>query len=333
MSGRGAGPLESYAEALQRAAEFMRGGDDFLVVSHLSPDGDAIGSTAAVGFLLQWLGKSYTLMNVDPPPGKYVPLLGGQNIVVYREAPPARTFRSVIAVDCADMARIGDAREAFADGAQLLNIDHHPTNEGYGAIQLLKPTAAATVQIIYDLAETLGVEWSKPLASSIYGGLLTDTGGFRYSSTTPEVMAIAERMLRFGAEGAALAEQLLEKMSFPQVMLLKEALATLSFTEDRRVAWVSVTRELLSSVGAAEEDTEGLVNIPRNIEGVDVGLLFKEKEAGEVKVNLRSAGRVDVAALAKSLGGGGHVRAAGLTFRGPIDEAVRIVVEAVKRKL
>jgi len=323
----------AYTEALERAADFLRSGDDFLVVSHLSPDGDAIGSTGAVGLVLQSLGKSYTLMNVDRPPGKYVPLLAGQAITVYSESPPARKFRTVISVDCADGARIGEARHCFDDGAQLLNIDHHPTNEGYGTLQLLKPTAAATVQIIYDLAETLGVAWTKPLANSIYGGLLTDTGGFRYSSTTPEVMAIAERMLRHGAEGATLAEQLLEKMSFPQVMLLKEALATLSFTEDRKVAWVSVSRELLSSVGAADEDTEGLVNIPRNIEGVEVGILFKEKEPGEVKVSLRSAGRVDVAALAKSLGGGGHVRAAGLTVRGTVQEAERLVVEAVSRKL
>ena len=324
---------EAYAEALRRAADFLREEDDFLVVSHLSPDGDAIGSTAAVGLLLKSLGKTYALMNADRPPEKYAPLLAGQELTVCGEQPPARRFRAAVAVDCADFERIGAARRCLAEDARILNIDHHPTNEGYGTVQLLKFDAAATVQIVFDLAETLGVPWTKPLAECIYGGLLTDTGGFRYANTTPEVMAIAERMLRYGADGNALAEQLLEKMSFSQVMLLKEALATLSFTEDRKIAWMSVTRDLLASVGAAEEDTDGLVNIPRNIEGVEVGLLFKEKEPGEVKVSLRSAGRVDVAALAKSLGGGGHVRAAGCTVRGTVAEAERLVVDAVKAKL
>src|SRR5690606_6753751 len=125
------------------------------------------------------------------------------------------------------------------------------------------------------------------------------------------------------AEGAALAEQLLEKMSYAQTMLLKEALATLSFSEDRRIGWIVVSSHTLQTVGAAEEDTEGLVNIPRNVDGVEVGLLFKEKGPSNVKVSLRSAGQVDVSQLAKTFGGGGHIRAAGCTVNGSVEEAVQ----------
>lgn len=323
----------TYQEALAKAAAFLQTGDDFLVVSHLSPDGDAISSTAAIGFILQSLGKKYTLINEGKTPDKYASLLAGQPIADYSSAPPSRTFSFVVAVDCADEARIGAVRGLFAAGAQLLNIDHHQTNDSYGTYQAIRTSAAATVEIIHDLAETMGIPWSKELATCVYAGLLTDTGGFRYSNTTPSVMAVAEKMLRYGADGAGLAERLLETMSYPQVLLMKEALSTLSFTPDRRIGWVIVRRETLQTVGAAEEDTEGLVNIPRNVEGVEVGLLFKEKDGGDVKVSLRSAGRVDVSALAKSLGGGGHVRAAGCTISGSLDEAVKRVLEAVNEKL
>lgn len=330
---RGSFNGDAYREALREAAAYMREGDDFLVVSHLSPDGDAISSTSAVGLLLQSLGKSYTLINEGRTPEKYAGLLAGQPIVDYSSQPPDRRYRYIISVDCADFARIGEVHKAFEADAQLLNIDHHPTNDAFGTLSLIKPHAAATVEIIFELAEELGVAWSKPLATCIYAGLLTDTGGFRYSNTTPEVMAVAERMLRYGAEGASLAEQLLETMTYPQVMLLKEALSTLSFSEDRRIAWISVSSDMLSRIGAAEEDSEGLVNIPRNVAGVEVGMLFKQKAPGTVKASLRSGGKVDVSKLAQAFGGGGHVRAAGCTINGTLDEAVRRLLEAVKNEL
>lgn len=324
---------EPYATALRQAAAYIREGDDFLVVSHLSPDGDAVSSTAAIGLILRSLGKTYTLMNEGKIPEKFTDLLEGQTIVNYLKETPSRQYHRIIAVDCADFSRIGAVHKSFADGALLLNIDHHPTNDDYGACNVVKPSAAATVEIIFELAEELQISWSKPLATCVYAGLLTDTGGFRYSNTTPNVMSIAERMLRLGAEGADLAEQLLETMSYPQVLLLKEALATLSFSPDRKIAWITVTAALLRSIEAEDEDSEGLVNIPRNVAGVEVGILFKEKGDNLVKVSLRSAGKVDVSRLAKSFGGGGHVRAAGCTLSGTLEETIQKLVEAVSNEL
>jgi phosphoesterase RecJ-like protein len=323
----------TYQESLRKAAAFLKEGDEFLVVSHLSPDGDAISSTGAIGLILKALGKSYTLINEGKTPVKYVGLLGEQPIVDYSREAPLGRYSRVIAVDCADYARIGLVHNVFTDHVQLLNIDHHPTNDDYGTYNLIKPHAAATVEIIYELAEILGIRWTKPLANCIYAGLLTDTGGFRYSNTTPAVLAIAERMLREGAEGAQLAEQLLETMSFPQVLLLKETLSTLTFSEDRKIAWVTVTADMLDRLGAVDEDSEGLVNIPRNVLGVEVGILFKQKTVDIVKVSLRSAGKVDVSKLAQSFGGGGHVRAAGCTINGSLEHAIQCTVEAVSAQL
>jgi bifunctional oligoribonuclease and PAP phosphatase NrnA len=325
--------MNTYEDRLQAAALFIRDNDDFLVVSHVSPDGDAIGSTGAVGFVLQLLGKSYTLINEGRVPKKYAELLGDQPIADYSLDPPARRFARVIAVDCADYARIGGVHNLFEADAALLNIDHHPTNDEFGQVNLVKTDAAATVQIIYDLAQTLGIRWTKPLAECIYAGLLTDTGGFRYSNTSADVLAIAERMLRLGVNGAELSERLLEAMTFPQVQLLREALATLTFTEDRKIAHLTVLSDTLSATGAADEDTEGLVNIPRNVEGVEVGILFKQKDASLFKVSMRSAGAVDVSQIAKRFGGGGHVRAAGCTIEGKLDEVIERMVGAVSAEL
>ncbi|WP_274361416.1 DHH family phosphoesterase [Paenibacillus thermotolerans] len=325
--------MNRYKDQLEAAAAFIMENDDFLVVSHLSPDGDAIGSTSAVGFLLKQLGKSCTLINEGRTPDKYMMLLGDQTIINYSLEAPSRRFGRVIAVDCADFARIGGVHNLFEADVRLLNIDHHPTNDLYGSANLVRPDAAATVEIIYELGEVLGVSWTKPLASSIYGGLLTDTGGFRYSNTTPNVLRIAERMLQAGAEGAVLAERLLETMTYPQMLLLRDALSTLEFSKDRQIAWLTVSLDTLRKVGAADEDSEGLVNIPRNVEGVQVGMLFKEKGDNVFKVSLRSAGKVDVAQIAKQLGGGGHVRAAGCTVEGRLNEVVDRLVEAVNAKL
>jgi len=322
-----------YRQELEEAGRFIREGDDFLVVSHLSPDGDAISSTAAIGLILNALGKKYTLINEGRTPEKFVPLLAGQSIIDFSKDAPTARHQRVISVDCADRARLGKVLSLIEGSEPWLNIDHHPTNDAYGTVNLLKPDAAAAVEIIHDLVEVMGIEWTKPLATCIYAGLLTDTGGFRYPSTTPAVMAIAEKMLRHGAQGAALAGELLEKMSYAQVMLLKEALSTLTFSPDRKLAWVTVSIEMMNKLGASEEDTEGLVNIPRNVDGVEVGMMFKQKDADTVKVSLRSAGKVNVAELAKSLGGGGHVLASGCTVRGTLEQAVQRLTEAVNAKL
>lgn len=318
-----------YAEQLQAAKRFIERHDDFLVVSHLHPDGDAISSTLAMGWLLRQLGKTCVLANADPVPQKFAYLWQSSSIVDYSAAGLARSFEYVVAVDCADFGRIGKVRESFAEGAQLLNIDHHPTNDLFGRVNVVRAEAAATAEMIYDLAKQFDVEWNRDFASCIYTGLLTDTGGFRYSNTTPKVLAIASEMLNYGVENNVLAEHLLEKMSYPQILLLKKALAGLTFTPDRKIAWVSVTIEDLAETEANNEDTEGLVNYPRNIEGVEVGILFKQLARDEIKVSLRSSGHVDVSAIAKSFGGGGHARAAGCTLRYALGEAIERTVKEV----
>lgn len=318
----------SYEARLQAAMEFMREHDDFLVVSHVQPDGDAASSTLAIGWMLSQLGKTYIMINEGSLPSKFGLLHGFDKVLSYTDQAPQRLFRHVISIDCADFARIGLVGELFAPDVKLLNIDHHPTNDEFGTCALIVPTAAATVEILYDLALHMGLKPDISFGECIYTGLLTDTGGFRYASVTAKVMQIAADLLTLGVQGHELAEQLLERMTYPQMLLLQQGLASLSFAYDRKVAWVHVSLEQMERIQAANDDMDGLVNYPRNIEGVLVGMLFKQRGPTTWKVSLRS-NSVNVAEVAQRFGGGGHIRASGCTLEGTLEDVVDAVVKEV----
>lgn len=321
---------------IEAAKKFILDNDRFLVVSHVQPDGDAASSTIAMGLILKALNKTYTMANTDSIPRKFQYLSGYDQIVQATEelvSADNKRYQHVIAVDCADYSRVGQTELLFADEAQILNIDHHPTNDGYGSVRLIRANAAATVEILYELIEALNLTWTRELADCIYTGLLTDTGGFRYSSTTADVMQVASKMISYGVEGHKLAEHLLEKIAYTHILLLKRALATLSFASDNRISWIAIRISDIVETKASPEDLEGIVNYPFNIEGVDVGLLFKEVGPDTVKVSLRSNGNVNVAAFAKSLGGGGHIRAAGCTIQKSLSDAVPYIIELLKRQV
>ncbi|RCW50165.1 DHH family phosphoesterase [Paenibacillus prosopidis] len=323
----------SYLEQLDEALAFMRSAESFLVVSHVQPDGDAISSTVVVGWLLQKLGKSAVMMNEDELPSRLSYLYQFDSIINYQLEATKQTYDAIIAIDCADFRRIGEVSGSFAPEAKLLNIDHHPTNNGFGSVNVIRAEAAATVEILFDLIEHAGISLDLDCATAIYTGLLTDTGGFRYSNTSPRVMEIASRLLAVGVSGNELADHLLEKMTMAKLKLLQIALNRLEFTDNLEIGWVFIGKDDLRDTGAVSEDLEGIVNYALNVDGVEVGILFKETEDGAVKASLRSAGKANVAAIAQSFGGGGHVRAAGCRLEGPLSDAISQLVEAVRKAL
>ncbi|MFC7679560.1 bifunctional oligoribonuclease/PAP phosphatase NrnA [Paenibacillus sp. GCM10028914] len=325
--------MQTYEQELQQAKKFLLEHDDYLIVSHVQPDGDAVSSTLAVGWLLSRLGKKFTMINEGVIPKRMNSLWHADELINMSEQLPQRSFSRVICVDCADFERVGRTKELFTEDAMIVNIDHHPTNNRYGALNVVLPDAAATAEILFDLLSLFDVEWDVEVATAIYTGLLTDTGGFRYSNTTPKVMSIASKLLSYGVNGPEIAESLLEEMTLPQLNVLVKALNTLTISPDGKIAWVHVTPQHMLDTGAINEDLEGIVNYPRNIQGVEVGILFKQVNTGAVKVSLRSAGKVDVAALAQSFGGGGHVRAAGCRIEGDLEDIIIQVVERVKQAL
>lgn len=327
---------EQYRDSLKEALAFIEGHASFLVVSHVQPDGDAISSTTVVAWLLDKLGKKAVLANESLLPDRLSFLDRFHDIVsmkLTKPSEPPTSYDAVIAVDCADYRRIGELTQWFAPDSALLNIDHHPTNDGFGSVNVIRPEAAATVEILYDLIELAGLPLDLGSANAIYTGLLTDTGGFRYSNTSPRVMEIAAKLLALGVSGSELADHLLEKMTIGKLKLLQTALSRLTFSDNLEIGWLYMTKDDLRECGAVADDLEGIVNYALNVDGVEVGILFKETESGQVKASMRSAGKADVAAIAQTFGGGGHVRASGCTLEGPIASASALLVEAVRKAL
>ncbi|SDT46788.1 phosphoesterase RecJ domain-containing protein [Paenibacillaceae bacterium GAS479] len=310
---------------------YMNEGDDYLVVSHVQPDGDAISSTLAAAWLLRKLGKRVTLVNEDSVPDRLRFLSGSELIQPLSALDSKRSFSRIVAVDCADFKRIGKVAEQFADGYELLNIDHHPTNNLYGVCNLVVPDAAATAQILYELIVASGHPLELEAAEMLFTGLLTDTGGFRYANTDTRVMQTSAKLLEVGVNGHLIADRLLETMTLPQLKLLRLGLNRMQFQYDDRVCSMLITPEDMDETGAVPEDLEGLVNYARNVEGVEAGVLFKGMRDGSVKASLRSGGSLDVAAIASAFGGGGHIRAAGCRLDGT--EAMKSLLTAIGEAL
>lgn len=323
----------AYTEALQQALAFLQEGERFAVLAHVQPDGDAISSTLAMGWLLNKLGKSYVMLNQDEIPARLSILPTVEQVICWKNDGCSETFDRVIVLDCGDYQRIGAVEAVFAPGRQMLNIDHHPTNDLFGTANLVRIDASATAEIIYELIRFAGVELDADVGTLLYTGIITDTGGFHYSNTSALTLAVASQLLLAGVEGHRLTHYFLETMTKPQVQLLQEGLANLRFAAQDRVAWIQVSAAQFNQFGASSQDLEGLVNYARNVEGVDIGILFKESEEGMVKISLRSSSAADVSEIAKQFGGGGHYRASGCRVHGSLEEAVERVVRAASEAL
>lgn len=316
------------SKMFEEATRFLQSADSLLVVSHINPDGDAICSTLAVAEICRIFGKEVTMVNASPVSSKYFFLPNAKKIGSLKDLNGEYSY--VITVDAADRERVGEAANAFSEDVKILNIDHHVTNDHYGTVNVVVPTAAATVEILYHWIEYLQIPWSKELATWIYTGLLTDTGGFRYSNTTSDVLRIAAKLIDTGIHPHELAERALETLTISQIEVIRRGLAALQIAENGKVAWICLSKQELEDCKAEKGDLEGLVNYARNIDGVEVGIFFREVGDGEIKVSLRSKHSVDVSKIAGEFGGGGHMRAAGCTVFGTMEEVVNRVLARVQ---
>lgn len=323
---------KTVTELWREAAAFIESHDAFLVVSHIQPDGDAIGSTLAMAHALQQLGKSFVLTNPSPLPEKYDFLEMASAILPWDEAKKS-PFDAVISVDAADRERIDTVGEVLDQGYPVLNIDHHPTNDRFGTVNVVCSDRAATAEMVYELIEHFGLKWNQTMAEAVYTGIMADTGGFRYANTSPRVMKVAAHLLQYGVIASEIAERVFETISHAKVRLLKDALNSLTISEDGRIAWIRITADQMKQAKAKEDDLGGIVNFARNVEGVEVGILFKQVDEHGVKVSLRSRQQVDVSQIASELKGGGHARAAGCYVEGGLDDVEEKVLLVTRRAL
>lgn len=313
------------------AAELARA-REVAIASHSLPDGDCIGSTLALARGLRQRGAEVTAIIGDPLPEMYRFLAGGESILLPGQVtslPPL-----LVVVDCTDLDRVQEGFKSWRSKVDcIINIDHHTSNTFFGDLNLVDEGAAATGELIYAILKEMGITIDAFMAGALYTALVTDTGSFQYENCRSETLRMAADLMDLGADMNLIRESLWENKPLLSLRLLAEVLPTLSLAYEGKVAWVVITREVMERLGAKPEHAEGLVNYPRSIAGVEVGLSFRELEPGLIKVGLRSKKVIDVNEIAALFGGGGHKRAAGCTIRSSLEEAVKKVIAAVGDKL
>lgn len=311
-------------------ARFLRDHDDFLVASHVSPDGDALGATAAMGHILAHLGKTFTLYNPSGMPSHYdwMPMPGG-----LRDALPENGFRWAIVLDCGALHRAGEALAEKIDPARTVNIDHHLGNPQFGVLNWVDKTYSSTGEMIAELAETLNVPLRGDLAEALYAAMVTDTGYFSYSYTRPESLELAAKLMREGLDVGAVNVKIRNQWSQSRIRLWSEVLGGLTFHEEGRIGAIAIPHALLEKTGALVEDCDGLVNFALRVKGMQVAVSARETRQGQVKFSLRSTGDVNVQEIAASFGGGGHKNASGGSLEAGISESLNILIQAASKAL
>jgi len=293
----------------------IRSNQRFLVATHVRPDGDAIGSVLSMTHLLQRLEKRADPYCQDPAPTAYKFLPAAQSI---RNTVSRPTLYDVaILVDCGEFLRVGPALvESIRQVPFLVSIDHHVSHTSFGDLFWNKTSASSTCEMLYDLCLSLSLTIDADLATTLYTGLLADTGSFRFSNTNQRVLEIAANLVAAGADPAFIAEQVYDSASVQSLRLLAKVLATLSFHANGRLATAEMSQKMFSETAAAPADAEGFINFLRSVKPVEMAMLFREGTEGNVHVSMRSKGDVDVASFARRQGGGGHRHAAAFEVPG-----------------
>ncbi len=302
---------------MDQIIQHIKDGQDILIASHAEPDGDSVGSLVALGLALTKLDKKITMHTPSPIPAVYRFLPGASRIV--QQIQNADIYDLALVLDCGDLTRIGETSAEIGRIPILINIDHHVSNTGFGHIQFVDTTACATAEIVYRLINALEIPFDKAIATSIYTGILTDTGSFRFSNTNQAAFAISKAMTDAGVEPHSVAQRVFGTYSLGRIKLLNMALNSIEISENGKLSMMTVTRSMLNTTGTNTEDLDGMINYARRIEDVKVAALIHEIKNGAGKfanmnryhVSLRSDSSVDVAKIAGKFGGGGHASAAG----------------------
>ena len=315
--------------------DYINGSNYFVVTSHISPDGDNIGSTLSMYYALNKLGKNVFYVLDDNPPLNLRFLL--KDIKVLRSEEFKLEDYSIIALDCGDKKRICLNDEIINNAKKLICIDHHASNDHYGDFNYIDIDASSTCELVYNFLKrfsevnNLNIIDEK-IATCLYTGLVTDTGNFAYANTHPSSFEMAKDLLLTGAKKEEIIQNVFQSNPYNYYKLLGEALNTLEIV-DNKVSSIMITKEMLKRNVISFNDVDGITSYTRDIEGVEVGILLKEKKENEVKVSLRSKNYVNVSKIAKTFNGGGHIRAAGCTIYDSIENAKEKVLKEVLKSI
>jgi phosphoesterase RecJ-like protein len=296
----------------------------FVISSHARPDGDAIGSQLAMAYALRALGKQVRIVNADPAPPPLMAFPGVADIEIATAVDGE--YDAALIMECGDIARTGV--EGLARSI-VVNIDHHPGNTGYGQINWFDSSAAACGEMVYDLVGALGVPLSCEIATHVYLAILTDTGSFHYSSISPRTFEICRATLEAGVDPVLVARHVYDSNSMGRLRLFGAVLNAMQLDASGRIAILYLDDAMARAAGGTYEDTEGLINLPLTVKEIQAVVFFKRLEGDQYRVSMRSKHDIDIGAVAKEFGGGGHKNAAGCSAAGPIDGLQKLFVERI----
>ena len=325
---------EARAAKVREARDALLAARRAVLTTHLNADGDGTGCEAALSSWLRANGTEVWIINPTPFPDAFRFLVEDEDWIVPAGSPQARDLCDqadlAVVLDTGEVHRIGRVRDLIRELPTVV-IDHHqPGERSIGGISLRDPEACATGELIYDLVLAADGPWTDHVALGIYVAILTDTGSFRFSNSTPASHEVIADLIARGVDPEEVYGRVYGRAPLQRYRLLEVALGTLDVDEEHGIAWMTVPREAYDRLGVTADDLEGMVDVPRSIKGAHVGLLFRSTTKGDVKVSFRSSGPVDVNKLARRFGGGGHVKASGAMLDGPLDRAITEVLEATR---
>ncbi len=315
---------------IEQAAEFIRENDGFTLIAHISPDGDTLGSSLALYGVLRELNKHAQVVCDNRVPPNYAFLPYADEILTPDKA---KAYPYAIGVDCADALRMGTASALFKTAVDTVNLDHHVTNSAYARLNIVDGNAAATGELIYKLATILLPRLSEPVSICLYTALLTDTGSFAYSNTTPETMRIAAEIMESGIDTYEINRLVYRTVPYHKIKLLGCAINNMELLCDGKLGITAVTLFEMREIGATEEDSEGVIDSVRDVESVEIAVMLREVDEGVFKASLRSKRYADVSKISCVKGGGGHAFAAGYTVHGTLEEVYSEAVKLATRAL
>lgn len=312
-------------EQLQQIHDEVLRRQRFLLTSHLKPDGDSIGSQMAMAYALRALGKDVRVVNCNPalPALQTFPGVSEIEIADHVEG----DYDAVIVMECSDLARTGvSGLERYF----IVNVDHHPGNAMYGAVNWFNAGAAACGEMVFDVIRSLGVPLTREIATHIYVAILTDTGSFHHSGISPRTFDICRQTLEAGIDPVAIARSVFDTNNIGRLRLFGAVLGSVEIDASGRLAAICLNRAMARASGGTYDDTEGLINVPLTVKEIQVVVFFKEWEPNEYRVSLRSKGSIDVGGVAKQFGGGGHKNASGCTVLGSLPDVRQQVMPLVE---
>jgi len=314
--------------SLAEIGAVLRAHERFAILSHVRPDGDALGSQLGLALSLSKLGKTVMVRNEDGLLEKYRFLPGGEFLQTPLGEP--QDFDVAIALDTATQSRLGTATELVRSAKIWINIDHHPSNPGYGDLVYIDPISPATGQILFELIQSQQLPMDSAIAENLFVAISTDTGSFQYPNTTARTFEIGAELVRCGVDVGRVSQLLYESYPRRRTELLRELLGTMRFEANGQIACFSLSLKVAAELGAKPEDNEGLIDHIRAIQGVIVAIFFEELPEGKVRVSMRSKNdRVDVSAICQKFGGGGHKLAAGARVRGTLAEVEEKILQTI----